>query len=398
MTCDILANHLPALPRILADFWLPKPASNLAGDVDWAWNIILWVTGAFFCIVVGAMTFFVFAYKRKTPDDVTSPITHNTPIEIAWTVIPLILVIMFFFVGFKGFLNYDTPPSDCVVVDATAQKWSFSFQYPNGATAPDLYVLVGQDVRINMQSKDVLHALYLPDFRTQRNFVPGRQTYIWFKPTVLSPKSIDKNDPGGWPIYCTQYCGNGHSRMIARIYVLTKPEYDEKMAELANPFVKKLPNGDKRYIPYSEVGEKLYKEIGCNACHTVDGSQGTGPTWKGLYKSNVEFSYKEPGNYTLAATDPDAKWDDYFKESMLRPDVKLAIGGKAANGMPSFSATLAGSEVNEEKQRALAEYIKSIGNQNYTKPDDTGAAWDAVKNPHHPQSAAAATQTRPAGQ
>src|SRR3954466_9568517 len=109
------------LPHILAatekTFFLPKGASNLAADVDWAWNIILWVTGLFFCIVVGSMTFFVIRYRRRNPNDgATSEVTHNTPLEIAWTFIPLVLVVMFFYVGFKGFMNYDNPIAGCTQV------------------------------------------------------------------------------------------------------------------------------------------------------------------------------------------------------------------------------------------------------------------------------------------
>jgi cytochrome c oxidase subunit 2 len=305
-------------------------------------------------------------------------------------------------------LNYDTPESDCVNVDATAQKWSFSFQYPNGATAPNLYLLVNQDVKINMTSKDVLHALYLPVFRTQRNFIPYRQTYIWFKPTELSPReSADPNDPGGWPIYCTQYCGNGHSRMFARVYVLTKPEFDAKMNELANPFKKKQPDGTVRYRPYFEVGEQLYHEIGCVSCHNTTGAPGgTGPTWKGLWKRDHEFSYVDPksvgvdasGQYSLKAADPDGKWDDYLKESELYPDAKLVrFEGKDYHGMPSFYSQFTGSEVNIEKQRAIAEFIKSL-NPDYKKPDPTSDPYDATKHPdHHPESLAAKMpQSQPA--
>lgn len=394
---SLLATQLLSLPHVLADFWLPEQASNLAKDVDWAWNVILWVTGAFFCIVVGAMTFFIFKYKRRTPNDQTSHITHNTPLEIVWTIVPLILVIMFFFVGFKGFINYDTPASDCVNVYSVASKWSFSFQYSNGAQAPDLYLLEGQNVKINMTSKDVLHALFLPEFRTQRNYIPYRETFIWFQPTKLSPKE-------GWPVYCTQYCGNGHSRMIARVYVLAKAEYDEKMNELANPFKKKNPDGTVRYVPYYKVGEQLWSE-NCKTCHSADGSAGTGPTWKGLWKRPHQFSYIDPSSYggagfTLGPGDSDEKWHEYLKESMLRPDAKLAIGGKSASGMSSFASQFSGSEVNVEKQRALDEYIKSLGDQPYDKPDEKGTdpAYDALKTPNHPESLAAkaATQSRPA--
>jgi cytochrome c oxidase subunit II len=381
---NVLAVH------VLADYLLPDPASNLAGDVDRAWGLLLLVTGFFFCLVVALMVFFVVRYRRRTPNDVTSQVTHNTPLELVWTGIPLLLVIAFFYVGFKGFVNYDTPRSDCTIVDVVGQKWFFTFTYPNGASALDLYVVKDQPVRLNMHSIDVLHGLYLPNLGTQRNLVPYRQTTIWFIPTVYSTRE-------GYPIYCTQYCGDGHSRMRARLYVLSQTEYDQKMRELANPFQKK--DGNKStWVPYWEVGDKLRGELGCMSCHSVDGSAGTGPTWKGLWKRPHEFAYIQPGSvgvdaggrFSLGPEDSDAKWEAYLLESMIDPDAKLVrFEGKDYHGMTSFAPQLSGSETNVEKSRALAEYIKSL-NPAYQRPDASGDAYDADKHPaQHPESLAA---------
>lgn len=404
--------------QILADsFFLPDPASKFASQTDWAWNMILYVTGFFFCVVVGAMTYFVIRYRRRTPNDVTSEITHNTPLEIIWTGVPLILVGVFFYVGFKGFLNYDTPPSECAIVDVLGQKWSFSFTYPNGAQSPNLYVLKDAPVRLNMHSIDVLHALYLPNFRVQRNLVPYRQTSIWFIPTEYTKDDrmeMDKQtgkmevvEQGGYPIYCTQYCGNGHSKMTARLYVLDKAKYDAKMAELANPFKKK--EGTKStWVAYYEVGARLYAEMGCRSCHSVDGTLGTGPTWQGLWKRDHEFYYVQPGSadadaaghYELKETDSDAKWERYLIESMNDPGAKLVrFNGKDYQAvMPQFAAQLSGNESNVDKSHALIEYIKSL-NPSYVKPDATTDAYDADKHPdHHPESLAARKAATQPGQ
>ena len=286
------------LPHILASdktFWLPKGASNLADPVDWAWNVILYTTGLFFCIVVGAMTFFVIKYRRRTPNDATSEITHNTPLEIAWTFIPLILVMMFFWVGFKGFLLYDTrfPVEQRREVDVEAKKWKSHVHLSQWGRRMGTCMCSrkASRCRLNMHSVDVLHGLYLPTFRTQRNLIPYRLTTIWFVPTELSPGPVmgkDKDgkpveeDPGGWPIFCTQYCGDGHSRMFARVHVLDPLAYDEKMKELSNPFKKKLASGKSVWVPYKDLGETLYRQIGCATCHSIDENKtvGTGPPWQ----------------------------------------------------------------------------------------------------------------------
>jgi cytochrome c oxidase subunit 2 len=384
--------------HMLAAEWnwmLPKGASNLSEDVDFAWKLILLVTGFFFCVVVGSMTYFVIRYRRKTPNDVTSNITHNTPLEVVWTAVPLVLVVAFFYVGFKGFLNYDTPKSDCVVIDVEASKWKFSFTYPNGAQATnELYLQEGQDVRLNLHSIDVLHALYLPEFRTQRNLIPGRQTTIWFRPTELTPTKI-QTDPktgktsevqgDGWNFFCTQYCGDGHSRMFGHVYVLKPAAYEEKMKELANPFKKKLPSGKSVFVPYVTLGKDLYKQIGCASCHSDTGAVGTGPTWQGLWKRDHEFSFTTLPGYTLKASDDDAKWEEYLKTSILEPDHDLVrFNGVNYHGMSSFASQLSGTPSNDEKRRAIIDYIKSIGNMGW-KPDispETNPEWyDADSSP-----------------
>ncbi|MGN6370256.1 MAG: cytochrome c oxidase subunit II transmembrane domain-containing protein [Phycisphaerae bacterium] len=364
---------------------LPEPASNLAVDVDWAWTFILITTTIFFLIVVGAMTLFVFKYRRRTPNDKTSEITHNTPLEIAWTAIPLVILIGFFFIGFKGFLNYDTPLGNSIPVDVTARKWNFTFTYQNGAVSPELYVEKGIPFVMNLHSEDVLHGFYIPAFRTQRNLIPGRTTNVWFIPTQISPSE-------GFPIFCTQYCGDGHSKMYTWCHVLDHDAYIEKMKELANPFKEKLADGKSVYIPYTKIGEKLYHQAGCATCHSVDGSKIIGPTWKGLWKSDVKFSASNEAGYSLSPSDPDQKWELYIHESILHPDYKIVDGYN--NVMPSFAAQFDGpaGSAKHELLRALTDYIKSIGNTGWkptVTPESNPDLFDADKNPNHPESEAA---------
>jgi cytochrome c oxidase subunit II len=370
-------------------FFLPQQASNLAIDVDWAWNAVLWTTTVFFLIVVGAMTYFIMKYRRRSASaDATSTVTHNTPLEVVWTVIPLIIVIAFFFVGFKGFMNLDNPRSDAVVIDVEARKWNFQFTYPNGAVSDTLYVEMGKPVRLNLHSVDVLHALYIPAFRVQRNLIPYRQTALWFIPTQLSPTG-NKSEVAGFPVFCTQYCGDGHSKMYTRVHVLRKAEFDIKMTELANPFKEKI-DGKDTYVQYKDLGKKLYAQMGCATCHTLDGKNSTGPTWKDLWKRDHQFS-TAPANFnTLSAGDPDDKWEEYLHDSMTNPG--LHVVANFQNQMPSFAAQLGGSEANIEKGRAIVEFIKSIGNQAYKPAHDRETErdlFDAERNKLHPESLAA---------
>ncbi len=338
-----------------ATFWLPPAGATGADQHDAVFYPILYITTFFFLLVVTLMLVFIVKYRRsKGPPRPDAP-THSAPLEVAWTGIPLILVIVFFVLGFKGFLNIEQPPSDATIVKVTAKQWSFSFKYPTGAESNNLYLEQGRPVRLIMHSLDVTHSLYVPAFRVQRNIVPGRETEEWFNPTVV----------GKFDVFCTQYCGDGHSQMgsgnpdpdqASYVYVLTSADYAKKMEELGDPFhdpVTKAP------IPYVVVGARLYKQDGCAQCHSVDGSDGTGPTWLGLYKRDHTFSTTHVPGYTLLASDSDAKWDDYLNRSITDPGANVVAGRQ--NVMPQQPG-LMGSPEADKKRAAIIEYIKSLDN------------------------------------
>jgi cytochrome c oxidase subunit II len=385
----ILAENQNAIDR----FFLPAPSSNIAHGVDWAWNFVLGITGFFFVLVVGAMIFFIIRYRRRGPNELTSAITHNTPLEIMWTGIPTILVFVIFYIGFKGFIFYDTPQTNCRPVEVVASQWSFNFKYPNGSEDKNLYLEKDVPVVLNITSNDVLHAVYIPAFRTQRNAIMGRITQIWFIPEVLSPVPVG-NDPGGFDLFCTQYCGLKHSEMGARVHVLDTEHYNKKMTELANPFKLTDPvTGKGQWIPYVEVGKKFYNQYSCSQCHTIDGSKNTGPTWKGLWKSNVTFSESNVPGFTLSPSDSDEKWEAYIHESVLIPSAKIVKDFQ--NQMPP-QPQFAGDEANPaglEKLRAVIEYMKSVGALPYkprVNPKDNPELFVAdEKHPNHPESLAA---------
>jgi cytochrome c oxidase subunit 2 len=401
--------HILAAQNAIDRFFLPPSASNIAHNFDTAWNWILGISTFFFCIVLGAMTYFVIKYRRRSHDQQSSTVTHNTPLEIIWTGVPLMIVLTCFFVGFKGYLNYDTPASNATPIDVSAWQWNFSFTYPNGAQDSNLHLLKGVPYVLNITSKDVLHAVYIPAFRTQRNAVPGRTTQIWFIPDEASPMPLG-NNPGGFDLFCTQYCGQSHSTMGARVYVYnTKEEYEKKMTELANPF-KETKGEEARWLPYRDVGEKFYLTY-CAQCHSTPDPKNpsalrggaVGPSWKGLYKNpeGVQFAASNEPGFTLSGSDSDQKWEDYIKDSILNPEHKIVKG--FGNQMPSFAGQFAGSPIKDEKRRAIIEFIKSIGSQQpYTPaadPKKNPELFDAKTHPVHPESLAAqkgaATQQAP---
>ncbi len=344
-------------------FWLEPPASTSAQNHDLVFYALLYVMAFFFFLVVTIMLTLVVLYRRRKGQLPDAGPTHNTPLEIFWTAIPLGIVIGFFVLGLWYYVDLESPPAGAEVVDVEASQWQYNFKYSNGAEASELYLLKDRPVVLKLTSKDVTHALYIPAFRVKRNAVPGQNTEIWFKPTVLTEKDPTTGEEDFYHVFCTQYCGNGHAEMNTKAFVLNKEDYDKKLAEAANPFVDK---DTKQPLPYAEVGKKFYITMGCSQCHSINGADGTGPTWKGLYKRDVEFSKSNVPGYTLKASDDDKKWDDYLRESILHPEAKIVQGFQ--NVMPPKESELSGSPLKEQKLQAVIEYIKSLGDPKDYKP------------------------------
>lgn len=345
-------NFLPMLAQAGKSFWLPPSASNTAAAHDSVFYFIYYVTAFFFVLVVALEIFFIIRYRRKSRNarqDVAAP-THNTPLEIAWTLIPLAIVILIFVMGFVGFVKLDTVPTNAYTIEVEARMWNFTFKYPNGGVSDTLYVPVGQDVHLSITSADVLHAVYIPAFRISRNAIPRRTTDLWFRAT----QETGEND-SFW-IFCTQYCGNGHSQMFSKVHVLNTADFNGKLAQLSNIFV---DPATKEPLPYHVVGQTLYKQSGCAQCHSVDGSPNQGPTWKGLWKRDHTFT----DGSSLSKTASDAEFEAYIHQSVLEPSAKIVSGFQ--NVMPNYASSFSGSQQKDMRLTAIVEYIKSLGDPGY---------------------------------
>ncbi|MFZ9689603.1 MAG: cytochrome c oxidase subunit II, partial [Phycisphaerales bacterium] len=154
-------------------FWMPTGASTHAAEVDglmWWINLIMW---AFLVLNTVLTVYFVWKYRHRTgaafrkdgPD-------HNGPLELAWTVGPLLICIVLFIVGFRGYLDVRTAPKEAYDINVTAYKWGWQFKYPNGAQSDDLVVPAGRPVRLVMRASDVLHSCFIPAFRVKQDLVP----------------------------------------------------------------------------------------------------------------------------------------------------------------------------------------------------------------------------------
>jgi len=279
-------------------------------------------------IFVGVSALLIYALVRfKAPEGETAEppqVFGSVQIELSWTIIPLIIVMILFFIGMKGYLHMRVPPADALQVNVMGQKWSWSFTYPTGAVNDTLVVPVNTPVKLVMTSRDVLHSFFIPAFRTKADVIPNRYHSLWFQATRT----------GVFPVECTQYCGTNHSYMLTAVKVMEPEGYDEWLANASDPGKGKTP---------AQFGEILYTKRGCNACHSLDGSKLVGPSWKGIWEKNETFADGSSGTVDAA----------YIRQSILEPNAKVVAGFQPV--MPTYKGVLTDREI-----EAIAAYIATL--------------------------------------
>lgn len=306
------------------DWLTPDVASTIASKVDSITYFILIVSTFFFFLVVALMLIFVIKYKRKSENEKTSSIDENVPLEIVWTAIPLILLMIMFFWGYHVYLEMAVPPKDSMEIKVTGQKWFWTFDYPTGASSPgELVVPIHKPVKVLLSSKDVIHSMYVPAFRVKMDALPNRYTVLWF----------EANKIGEYPMYCTEFCGTEHSSMRAKVRVVSQEDY--------NAWLDQASSGGSGTSP-EEYGKELYKKYACSTCHSLDGSKMTGPTWKAIWGEQQQTS--------AGAVKVD---ENYIRESILNPTAKIVNGYQPV--MPPYTGILKDKDI-----EAIIAYIKTL--------------------------------------
>lgn len=333
--------------------------------------------------ITATMVYFAIRYNRKRTDRVSN-IEGHLGLEIAWTVIPTLIVLVIFYYGFEGYMKTRRGPSDSLVVSVTGRMWQWDYRYPNGAKSTEMRLPVGQPVRAEMESADVLHSFFIPAFRIKQDVLPGRKTHIYFTPQKV----------GTYDIFCAEYCGTMHSQMLSRVIVMprdrflawynaskaapqpvvaqadapaasagtlpgTNPAADaaggaqpassqsartQPPATGAAPAPRSAGAAPKAGAGAPGQGASLLSQKGCTACHSIDGSKTLGPTFKGLYGSSVTV-IADGKERTLTVDDA------YLTRSISQPQAEIVKGYQAV--MPQLP-------LSESEIKALIAYIKSV--------------------------------------
>jgi cytochrome c oxidase subunit 2 len=303
---------------------------NLISTSDAIDPVFMFLFGACLVLLLGitvAMVAFVLRYHRSRAPQPTSQAEGNLWLEIVWIVLPTLLVLAMFWYGWKEYLVLRTVPPGSLQVTATARMWSWNFRYAGGRSSSKLYVPVGRPVRVELVSRDVIHGFFLPAFRVKRDVVPGMKNHAWFVATK----------PGSYDLFCSQYCGTGHSAMITTVEALPEAEFSEWLEHGEG-------GEDQGEAGEEHSGHELLEKHGCLGCHSEDGTSRIGPTFKGIWGRSVTVMT----NGAERTITSDAV---YLRRSLSEPGADVVKGFPPV--MPPFSLT-------EEDLSSLLEYLERL--------------------------------------
>lgn len=308
----------------LFEFMLPEAKSPTADSTDALFHFINEVSLIFLIGITFALIYFAIKYRRRSEDDETPVITHNNTLEITWSVVPLLITFVIFGWGYTGWLNLKSVPDNAYEIQVNGFKWGWNVKYDNGAqTLNEIHVPEGRPVKIVLQSSDVLHSFFVPDYRIKHDVVPGRYTYVWF----------EAEEAGESIVFCTEYCGTGHSDMLAKVIVHTEEDFETWLEK----------NGGGVSGTPVEQGEQLVQLQGCTTCHSDDGTRLIGPSFKGLWES--EETLTDGSTVTVD--------ENYLRESILNPGAKIVESYD--NVMTPYEGRISDEEITN-----IIEYLKTL--------------------------------------
>ena len=304
----------------------PPEASAQSVPIDQLFNVHLWLISALFSLIMVTLVYSLIVFRlRKGETGDGAHMTGNSTLEIAWTGIPLLAVLVLAFAGARTLGEIRVIDPSALQVKVTAGQWFWQYTYPEfGVASSDLYLPVSRQVNLQMTSTDVIHSFWVPEFRVKQDIVPGRTVELRLTPTLI----------GIYKVRCAELCGLRHAYMEGVVNVVSQTYFanwisQQQPAAPASPELR---------------GELLASQYGCLNCHSTDGSTKTGPTWFHLSGSNVKLT---DGSTVVAD-------DDYLRTAIVSPNTQVVLGF-VANVMPDFSTVL-----DQTMVESLVAYIKTL--------------------------------------
>src|SRR5689334_3925445 len=305
----------------------PPQASTTAPSVDVLYFALTVISLFFIAVIFLPILFFCVKYRKGSLADRSNPSSGSNLIEVGWTALPTLMGLAIFGWSALDYFRIERKPDNAIDLQVVGKQWMWKIQHAEGRREiNELHIPVDRTVAITLTSQDVIHSFFVPAFRMKQDVVPGKYTSEWFKATRA----------GEYHIFCSQYCGTQHAKMIGRVVVMQPQAYERwlKTGEQTESIVR--------------AGERLFHDRGCSGCHAPN-SQFHAPLLEGLYRKPVPLA-----DGSMITAD-----DQYLRDSILQPAKQISAGYD--NIMPSFAGHLS-----EEEIMQLIAYLKYIGNQQPT--------------------------------
>jgi cytochrome c oxidase subunit 2 len=305
---------------------LPSQASVQAVEIDRLFDLHIWLIAFLFSLIMVVLTYSLIVFRRKKGESGDGAhIVGNTGLEVLWTLIPLLAVVYLAYIGALSLGEIRRIDPTALEVKVISGQWFWQYQYPEyGVSSTELYLPVDRQVRLQMTSNDVIHSFWVPEFRVKQDLVPGQTTELRITPTVI----------GDYKVRCAELCGLNHAYMEGLVRVVSQEDFDEwiktqQASAPADPAMR---------------GQQLVQQFGCLACHSIDGTPKIGPTWEGLFESDVPLA----DGSTVTAD------HEYLIQSIVDPNLHI-VAGYSPNVMPPFADTLDQTQV-----ESIATYIETL--------------------------------------
>lgn len=304
---------------------MPEQASTRALMVDQLFRIMLGIATVIFLIVEGALIYAVLRFRARPGDEGdASPIHGNSSLEIVWTLIPAIIVVVIGVYSFRVLTAIERPGEGEMVVEVVGRQFSWEFRYPeHDLSSNELHLVVNRPVRFEIVAEDVIHSFWIPAFRAKRDATPGRVAEL-----VITP-----NMTGSFPIRCAELCGAGHATMVSTVRVENQDQFDAWVESLTS-----LPDDPV------EAGRFVFEKYGCGACHTFDDAGAAGTVGPDLNQLSDVAGGRVSG---MSA-------EDYVRQSIVDPSAHV-VEGFSDGLMP----TDFGERMTVEELDALINYLLS---------------------------------------
>lgn len=308
---------------------LPIQASAQAATVDQLFNVHFWVISFLLSLILVLLGYSLVVFRQKPGDDEDGPpVKGSTRLELFWTLIPLVTVIYFSYLGAQSLAEVRRVDPQAMEVKVTAGSWFWRYEYPDyGITTNSLYLPVDRQVLLKMTSIDVIHSFWVPEFRVKQDILPGENLVreLRFTPTEI----------GEYTVLCAELCGGAHAYMTSPVIVMKQEDFN---AWVSQEMAAVSPDPATR-------GERLAAVNGCIACHSLDGEKSIGPTWKGAFGSEHTLT---DGSVVLVD-------EAYLRAGIIDPSAQVPEG-YPPNVMPQTY----GNTLNDQQIADIIEYIKSL--------------------------------------